>query len=308
MFGLSNSCFIQKLFPYGEFLPDMKLTKAKLTETLRRKNQGWTTYQARKIARISIRRVNQVWKEYNKTGKIPEIGKNNGRPPRTIEEWEMQMVKQAYDKYRVSASTLMRLIERDYGKHINHNRIHKILLDLGYAKKKPKKDVRKKKWKRYERRHSLTAVHIDWHCIRDDEWAFAVEDDASRKMLSLVECGSPTTDKSIDGMDEALKHGQIRQCINDHGTQFIKTISEENSRFQEYLKLKGIKQILCRIKHPQSNGKIEKWFDIYVRHRNAFKTKEEFLHWYNELRPHSALKFDVLETPQQAFLRKMRKN
>jgi putative transposase len=286
----------------------MKLTKAKLTETLRRKNQGWTTYQARKIAGISIRRVNQVWGEYLETGKIPEIGKNNGRPKRPIEEWEMQMVKQAYEKYRVSASTLMRLIERDYGKHINHNRIHRILLDLGYAKKKPNRDIRKKKWKRYERRHSLTAVHIDWHCIRDEKWAFGVEDDASRKMLSLVECSSPTTDKSIEGMDEALKHGQIMQCINDHGTQFIKTLSEENSRFVEYLKSKGIKQILCRIKHPQSNGKIEKWFDIYVRHRNAFKTKEEFLYWYNEVRPHRALNFDILETPQQAFLRKMRKN
>ena len=286
----------------------MKLTKGKLIETLRRKNQGWTTYQARKIAGISIRRVNQVWGEYLETGKIQEIGKNNGRPPRIIEEWEIQMVKQAYDKYRVSASTLMKVIERDFNKHINHNRVHRILLDLGYAKKKPKKDIRKKKWKRYERRHSLTAVHIDWHCIRDEEWAFGVEDDASRKMLSLTECCSPTTDKSIDGMDEALKHGQIRQCINDHGTQFIKTISEQDSRFVEYLKSKGIKQILCKIKHPQSNGKIEKWFDIYVRHRSAFKTKEEFLYWYNEVRPHRALKFDILETPQQAFLRKMRKN
>ena len=130
----------------------------------------------------------------------------------------------------------------------------------------------------------------------------------ARKILSLIECSSPTTDKSIDGMDEALKHGQIRQCINDHGTQFVKTLAEENSRFAEYLKSKEIKQILCRIKHPQSNGKIEKWFDIYARHRDAFKTKEEFLYWYNELRPHRALKFEVLETPQQAFLRKMRKN
>jgi len=285
----------------------MKLTKHKLTETLRKKNQGWTTYQARKIARISIRRVNQVWKEYNETGKIPEVGKNNGRPPRQIEDWEIQMVKQAYEKYRVSASTLMKVIERDYGKHINLNRVHKVLLNIGYAKKKPKKDIRKKKWKRYERRHSLTAVHIDWHCVRDAEWAFGVEDDASRKVLSLIECSSPTTDSSIEGIGEALRHGHIRQCINDHGTQFIKTISEENSRFVEYLKSKGIKQILCRIKHPQSNGKIEKWFDTYVRHRNAFKTKEEFLHWYNEVRPHRALKFDILETPQQAFLRKMRK-
>jgi len=286
----------------------MKLTKHKLTETLRRKNQGWTTYQARKIAGISIRRVNQVWGEYLGTGKIPEVGKNNGRPPREIEEWELQMVKQAYGKYRVSASTLMRLMERDYDKHINHNRIHRILIDLGYAKRNPKKDIRKKKWKRYERRHSLTAVHIDWHCISDDEWAFGVEDDASRKMLSLIECSNPTTDKSIEGMEEASKHGQIKQCINDHGTQFIKTISEKTSRFQEYLKSREIKQILCRIKHPQSNGKIEKWFGIYKNHRNAFKTKEEFLHWYNELRPHSALKFDILETPGQAFLRKMRKN
>ena len=306
-FSVYKKCFIQKLFPYGEFLPDMKLTKHKLIETLRKKNLGWTTYQARKIAGISIRRVNQVWKDYNETGKIPEIGKNNGRPLRAIEKWETQMVKQAYEKYRVSASTLMRLIGRDYGKHINHNRVHKVLLDLGYAKKKPKKDIRKKKWKRYERRHSLTAVHIDWHCVRDEEWAFGVEDDASRKMLSLIECSSPTTNSSIEGMDEALRHGHIRQCINDHGTQFIKTISEENSRFVEYLKSKGIKQILCRIKHPQSNGKIEKWFDIYIRHRNAFKTKEEFLHLYNDVRPHMALKFDVLETPQQAFLRKMRK-
>ena len=285
----------------------MKFTRRKLIETIRKKNQGWTTYQARKIARVSIRRVNQVWGQYKQTAQIPEIGKNMGRPKKPIEQWEVQMVKQAYNKYRVSASTLMRLIERDYSKHINHNRIHKIMLDLGYAKKKDKRDIRKKEWIRYQRRHSLTAVHIDWYFAKDNEWAFGVEDDASRKILSLIECNSPTTEKSIQGMEEALKYGQIRQCISDHGTQFIKTIANDYCCFQEFLKQKGIKQILCRIKHPQSNGKIEKWFDIYKNHRNAFKTKEEFLMWYNEIRPHRALKFDILETPEQAFLRKMRK-
>jgi transposase len=168
----------------------MKLTKGKLIETLRRKNEGWTTYQARKIADISIRRVNQVWKQYTLTGVIPEIGKNNDRPKKPIEEWKLQMVKQAYEKYRVSAYTLMKLIERDHNKHINHNRIHKILLDLGYAKKKDKKDIRKKEWVRYERRHSLTAVHIDWF-YGGKLWVFSVEDDASRKILSLIECSNP---------------------------------------------------------------------------------------------------------------------
>jgi putative transposase len=284
----------------------MKLTKTKLLGTLRRKNEGWTTYQARKIAGISIRRVNQVWSEYNKTGKIPEIGKRNGRPPKPIEEWENSIVKQAYAKYRVSASTLERCIERDYGKHIGHNRVHKIMLKLESAKKKVKKDIRKKKWIRYERRHSLTAVHIDWF-YDGKNWAFGAQDDASRKILSLIECSSPTTTKSIQGMEEALKNGHIKQCISDHGTQFIKTLANNCCRFQEFLKQEGIKQILCRIKHPQSNGKIEKWFDTYKNHRNAFKTKEEFLRWYNEVRPHRSLRFDELETSQQAFLRKMRK-
>ena len=282
----------------------MKLTRGKLLETIRKKQEGWTTYQARKIADISIRRVNQVWKLYLETEEIPEIGKQNGRPSIQVEQWEVQMVKEAYEKYKVSASTLEKCIERDYGKHIYHNKIHKILLDFGYAKKKNKKDVRKKDWIRYERRHSLTAVHIDWY-YDGKAWAFGVEDDASRKILALIECSSPTTEKSIEGMDEALKHGVIKQCISDHGSQFISNIGGD-SRFVEYLEAKGIKQILCRIKHPQSNGKIEKWFDIYRLHRHAFKTKEEFITWYNDVRPHRSLNFEILETPQQAFIRKMK--
>lgn len=61
-----------------------------------------------------------------------------------------KLVKNFYEKYRVSADTLERLIERDEKKHLSHYRIHKILLELGYAKQKEKRDVCKKKWKRYE--------------------------------------------------------------------------------------------------------------------------------------------------------------
>ena len=283
----------------------MKLTKAKLLETIRRKNEGWTTYQARKIAGVTVQRVNQVLKEYQETGELPEIGKGVGRPSKPVEDWEIGLVRVAWVKYRVSADTLERLIERDYGKHIGHNRIHKIMLTLGFAKRKAKKDVRKKEWIRYERRHSLTAVHIDWH-YDGKSYVFAVIDDASRKILALLECSSATTDASIQGMKEALKHGAIRQCISDHGAQFIANIGGD-SRFKAFLDAKGIRQILCRIKHPQSNGKIEKWFEVYDRNRHAFESKEDFLHWYNEIRPHRSLRFEVLETPEQAFWRKKRK-
>ena len=285
----------------------MKLTRNKLLETLKAKNNGWTTYQARKIAGISIRRVNQIWTIYNRTNAIPEIGKKVGRPGKPILENEMMLVKDVYQRYRVSADTLERLIRRDYNQHIPHNKIHKILLILGYAKKKAKVDIRKKNWIRYERRHSLTAVHIDWHlCANTRLWVFAVIDDASRKILALIECENATMENSIDGMKEALKHGRILQCISDHGSQFVSNHDTGEARFTEFLTKQGIHQILCRIKHPQSNGKVEKWFNIYDNHRQAFKTKSEFLEWYNTIRPHRSLRFEELETPQIAFVRKMR--
>ena len=303
---MGGSCAIPKLFPYDKLIVSMKLTKSKLVDLVGKKNRGWTTYQARKAANVSIRRVNQVYRQYLLTEQIPEIGKKNGRPLRPIEGWEIKAIKEAYEKYKVSASVLGQFIAKGHDKPISIRRIHKILLVLGYAKKKGVKDVRKKKWIRYERRHSLTAVHIDWHyCSRQQLWVFAVLDDASRKLLALVECKHATTEMSIFGMKLAMKHGKIKQCICDHGTQFIKQEGMESS-FKDFLDENSIKQILCRIKHPQSNGKVEKWFECYDKHRKAFKTKEDFLHWYNEIRPHRSLNFETLETPKQAFIRKRR--
>ncbi len=138
----------------------MKLTRAKLTETLRKLADGKTVYQARKVAGISVRRVYQVEEAFEATGEIPDIGQHAGRPRKSFEEWEITSVKKAYEKYRVSADTLERLIDRDDKKHIGHNRVHQILMYLGYAKKKSWRDMRKKDWIRYERRHSLTAVHL----------------------------------------------------------------------------------------------------------------------------------------------------
>src|SRR3989338_10378426 len=137
-------CVIPKVFYLDKQIRGMKLTQTKLLETLRMLNDGNSKYQARKIARISKQRVYQVWKIYNETGLIPEIGKNLGRPKKPIEDWEISSVKETYEKYRVSADTLERIIRRDYGKHIPHNRIHEILLLMGYSKRKKKKDIRKK--------------------------------------------------------------------------------------------------------------------------------------------------------------------
>jgi len=283
----------------------MKLTRTKILEIIRRKNEGMTTYQARKIANISVRRVNQIYSYYLQNEEPPTVGRRMGRPIRPITDEEKSLVQKAYARYRVSASTLEKLIGRDYGLHLPHNHIHKIMLLLELCKPKKSKDIRKKRWVRYERRHSLTAVHIDWYYDPVKEvHALPVIDDASRKMLALVEEKSATTEASIEAMKIALQQGKIKQCITDHGTQFWK--GNTQAKFAKFLAQQEIKHILCRIKHPQSNGKSEKFNDLYKNHRHAFETKEKFMHWYNEVRPHRSLKFEELETPQQAFVRKMK--
>ena len=42
-------------------------------DTLKAKTEGKTSYQARKIANVSVRRVDELWKEYLTTDNIPVI-------------------------------------------------------------------------------------------------------------------------------------------------------------------------------------------------------------------------------------------
>jgi len=77
----------------------------------------------------------------------------------------------------------------------------------------------------------------------------------------------------------------------DHGSEFgahrIHEKREWDGEFKQHILKYGIKPILVRVKHPQTNVKIE-----------------EFVDWYNN-RPHGSLNFEELETPEQAFWRKM---
>jgi len=63
-------CVIPKLFHKAVLNRDMKLTQAKLTETLRKLADGKTVYQARKIAGVSVRRVYQVKEAFDETGEF----------------------------------------------------------------------------------------------------------------------------------------------------------------------------------------------------------------------------------------------
>jgi putative transposase len=183
---------------------------------------------------------------------------------------------------------------------INHNRINRILKESGLAKQMEKK-IRKKAWVRYERDHSLTAVHMDW--LEDMErgvWICAVLDDASRMILAYGEFENATADNTVLLLKKSLEYGKIRELITDQGPQFTSEF------LKEFCESNNIKQIFGRINHPQTNGKIERWYGLYRQKRHLFGSLKEFVYWYNHIKPHLSLNFEELETPAQAFRRKFK--
>lgn len=273
-------------------------------------NQGVSGYRVAEDMKISYERVYQIYREYLKTGKIPEL-KQQGRPRKQLTETKINLILNSFLEYNLSASLLTRIINKNHGVKINHNKIHEILLENNMAKKDLKKSRRRKQWIRYERKHSLSAVHMDW--LYDEQRGkniIAVIDDASRMILAYGEFDHATVENTIVVLKKALKYGKIREVITDRGTQFTSNKTdnkgEHKSQFAEFCKSQEIKQILCRVKHPQSNGKIERWFGLYRQKRHMYNSLQDFVYWYNQIKPHLSLNFDELETPIQAFRRKFK--
>lgn len=138
----------------------------------------------------------------------------------------------------------------------------------------------------------------------------AIIDDASRKILAIGEFENANEENSIKILENVIKEysgiSPLRELLIDHGSHFgahrIDEKGEWNSKFKELAENNGIKVILGRVKHPQTNGKIEKWFDLYLKYRKDFENVEEFVHWYNCIRPHESLeKKERLVRPDTPF-------
>lgn len=136
-----------------------KLNKRKIRwivrESERRELGAWTIAQQHGITPKWVREVRKKYKHC----KDPKL-KRCGRKPRPISDEERKIVIKTYHKVLASATMIEQVLD-EKGMHINHNRIHRILLEAGLAREESKKKNRRS-WVRYERKHSLSLVHADW--------------------------------------------------------------------------------------------------------------------------------------------------
>ena len=75
--------------------------------------------------------------------------------------------------------------------------------------------------------------------------------------------------------------------------------------FEQELVRLGIRHILARVNHTQTNGKLERFHGEIQRKLNRFEDIHRFVAWWNHIRPHMSLDWGNLEMPAGAFIRKM---
>jgi putative transposase len=253
--------------------------------------------------------VKKLWRRYRIYGSIPKLEKPGRKVVEPSKE-EKDTILFAYNKYQSGAVLLERIIDVVYCIHIPHNRIHRVMRSLGIAKEEPRKHVRKK-WIKYERKYSNSLWHTDWKYLEGYGWFTAYLDDASRYVTGYGLFNEATSEHSVEVLKRAVQRcGRPASILTDRGTQFYAVEAEERVKgltvFEEHLIENEIRQIYSRVNHPQTNGKLERFFRTVEEKIDRFGGSiDDLIHWYNTKRPHMSLNLDVIETPYQAYLRKM---
>jgi putative transposase len=289
----------------------VKLNDRKVRWIVQEKRKGRGSGELALIQKVTRRRVEQLWQAYRLTGAMPTL-KKPGRPKRNIDLKEATIVLETYQERQLGAVNLENIINTKLGVHIPHNRIHEILRMNQKATPQPSKQ-RRRTWVRYERQHSMTLWHMDWKQLSTKEWFLAVMDDASRFIVSYGVYPEATTENTLTVLKQAIaQYGCPDEILTDRGTQFYASEGERKekgvSQFEQYLADRGIKHILCRVNHPQTNGKLERFYGVLedkMIRRAQIATIPEYVHWHNEIKPHMSLNWEELETPIQAFHRKL---
>lgn len=265
----------------------------------------------RKIARqqgITPRWLRELHREYKRTGQYP-YPRDPGRKSKAIPESQRQEVLALHKEHPLCACMMERIL-RERGVKIPHNRIHDILRDAGIARKEPKKSHRRK-WIRYQRRHSNSLWHTDWFQVPDGHLTM-MEDDASRLITGYgIFDRESSNNAAIVFLLSTMAYRAPKQLMSDHGTSFYSMprgncANPEPNQFQKTIQEEGTKHVLAGVKHPQSNGKVERVIQTLRKLRKHFGSWDTALDYYNYRRPHMSLSTDSLRTPYQAYIAKLR--
>lgn len=151
---------------------------------------------------------------------------------------------------------------------------------------------RRRTFREFERPLPNHLWQADFSLLDDANWLFALLDDHSRYLVDAMVFDAATTENALFVCNRAvLRHGVPFQLMTDHGTQFWNSTQDRANSFGPKLEALGITHILAGVKHPQTNGKIERWFGSYKDESPRFDGLSEYVYHYNFCRPHGGINY-----------------
>jgi len=235
------------------------------------------TKEVSEIYEVTQRRFQVLVKEYKETGVYP-VMKKERRPKTELSQEGRELIDRALMESLLGNAVALRLyIEEYYDKKLPYNKIHRYLLEKGISKEEKSKK-KQRKYCKYERDHSFSLVHLDWHesKVIEGKQVCVVEDDASRKIICGGEFDNSKDDHNIDLMKKAIRiaydkySSVIREVNTDKGPQFYcNKYNNKGTRgrteFELLLAEQGINHIPSRRNHPRLMGKTRDGSELTTR-------------------------------------------
>lgn len=252
-----------------------------------------------------------VCRAHKKEGAEGFQDKKAGRPFIPINITFYRRVVDEWNRQRCGARKLHAILKKK-GFGVSLRKISQVMKTEG-LQKPCRKRQKPRKYKRYEWPLPNFMWHTDWHTMKSEKLKgkefISYLDDCSRKIMAYGVFDAMTTKNSVLVLYKAIsKHHVTPYELNsDRGSQFIPTKydkkGEANSKFQNVLHELGILFVPSRRRHPQTNGKLEKFHDILEKEfDDRFKTIDHFIEWYNNERASEALDY---QSPQEAYKKRI---
>src|SRR3989338_6639505 len=187
-----------------------KLNNKQIKYIVNRLDMGEETSKFATIYKVTQRRIQQLYDQYERTGNIPVL-KSPGRKKKEITKETIDIILKEHKSQLSGAFVLEKTIFSKHRLRIPHNTIHMVLKGHGLSKNEPSKQ-KKRKWVRFERQHSLSLVQIDWHESKSvpGKQLITYLDYASRKILAADEYDNATTENSVKTLNRAITN--IESC------------------------------------------------------------------------------------------------
>ena len=249
--------------------------------------------------------------------------KKRGRPPKYPKKVYRRIKEIKLENPRRSAPMVRRILKKEFpNKCPSVSMIRKYIRSLGltYHQKEQKQG-----FKRFVRERPNELWQIDIAGVQTvghlgKLYLIALLDDCSRFIVAGQYFTSEKGRNVIKVLRRAIEdYGRPQEILADNGTQFRNILGNLGTKYSRLLEHLGIKPIFARRRHPQTKGKLERFFGtikqmFLVEARPYVKSHprcqladlnqmlQDWLKWYNTEKKHRGLPGQV--PPAEIFLHK----